>query len=139
PRTIAVPAMRALLFLLVFTLAAPLHAGVDAHRVRLADVGWTDVTATTAVAAEILKSLEIPTDIQVLSIPVTFMGLKNGDVDVFLGNWMPTQANDVKPYLAENAFIDLSVNLQGALYTFAVPDYVAKAGVQSAEDLARAK
>ena len=121
----------------LFALAVPLQAGVDTPRVRFADVGWTDVTATTAVASEILKSLDIPIDIQVLSIPVTFMGLKNDDVDVFLGNWMPTQANDVKPYLAENAFIDLSTNLTGALYTFAVPDYAQKAGVNSADDLAR--
>lgn len=114
-------------------------AAAQTRKVRLADCGWTDVTATTAVAAEILRALDIPVDVQVLSIPVTFMGLKTGDVDVFLGNWMPTQAQDVKPYLAENAFVDLSVNLDGALYTFAVPDYVAKAGVTSADDLARYK
>ena len=106
-------------------------ARADTRRIRLADCGWTDVTATTAVASEILRGLGIQTDIQVLSIPVAFMGLKTGDVDVFLGNWMPTQANDVKPYLAENAFVALAVNLQGALYTFAVPDYAQKAGVSS--------
>jgi glycine betaine/proline transport system substrate-binding protein len=130
---------RLLAIALVAAPCAPQRARAAgaARPVRFADVGWTDITATTAVAAEVLHSMGVSTEIQVLSIPVTFMGLKTGDVDVFLGNWMPTQANDVKPYLAANAFVDLGVNLAGALYTFAVPSYVHQAGVASAADLAR--
>ena len=32
--------------------------------------------------------------IQVLSVPVTYASLKNKDIDVFLGNWMPTMEAD---------------------------------------------
>ena len=33
-----------------------------------------------------------------LSVPVTFASLKNNDIDVFLGNWMPAQEADREPY-----------------------------------------
>ena len=33
-----------------------------------------------------------------LSVPVTYASLKNKDIDVFLGNWMPTMEADIKPY-----------------------------------------
>ncbi|TIP82671.1 MAG: glycine/betaine ABC transporter substrate-binding protein, partial [Mesorhizobium sp.] len=54
--------------------------------VRFADVGWTDITATTATASVILEALGYEPDVQVLSVPVTYTSLKNKDVDVFLGN-----------------------------------------------------
>jgi glycine betaine/proline transport system substrate-binding protein len=123
---------------LVLLLAASAFAQ-EPRRIRFADVGWTDVTATTAIAVEVLRSLGYETETQLLAVPVTFVSLKTGDIDVFLGNWMPTQANDVKPFLAEGAFVDLTVNLEGALFTFAVPSYVHAGGVKSAADLAKFK
>ena len=64
----------------------------DACRtVRLADVGWTDVTATTALFGALLTRLGYQPEVTVLSVPVTFASMKNKDIDVFLGNWMPTQ------------------------------------------------
>ena len=67
-------------------------------KVRFSDVGWTDITATTATATVILEALGYEPDIQVLSVPVTYTSLKNKDIDVFLGNWMPTMEDDIKPY-----------------------------------------
>src|SRR3982750_3888007 len=52
-------------------------------KVRLADVGWTAETATTATFARILTELGYETQTTVLSVPVTFEALKNGDMDVF--------------------------------------------------------
>ena len=69
--------------------------------VRFADVGWTDITATTATASVILEALGYEPDVQVLSVPVTYTSLKNKDIDVFLGNWMPTMEADIKPYLED--------------------------------------
>jgi glycine betaine/proline transport system substrate-binding protein len=105
----------------------------------MSDVRWTDITATTAMAAEVLRELGYESQIDLLSVPVTFMSLKNGDIDVFLGNWMPTQTADIKPYLDAGEVVDLGVNLEGALYTFAVPKYVSDAGVTSATHLAAHK
>lgn len=105
--------------------------------VRLSDIGWTDVTATTAVAKELLQALGYEAKVSVLSAPVTFASLKNNDIDVFLGNWMPSQEADIRPYLQEASIIQLKKNLEGARFTLAVPDYVYDAGVKNLEDLAQ--
>ncbi|MET0404459.1 MAG: glycine betaine ABC transporter substrate-binding protein, partial [Cystobacter sp.] len=111
----------------------------DCSRVRLSDIGWTDVTATTALSVEVLRELGYEGHVELLSLPVTFVGLRNGDVDVFLGNWMPAQTEGLRPYLESGAVVELGVNLEGARFTFAVPRYVAEAGVRSAADLAAHK
>lgn len=107
------------------------------HKVRFADIGWTDVSATTALAAELLKALGYETDVSLYSLPVTLAGLKNNDIDVFLGNWMPAQESDVRPFLNENSLRQIHKNLTGARYTLAVPAYVYDAGVHSIRDVAR--
>ena len=62
--------------------------------VRFSDVGWTDITATTAATSEVLKGLGYTPKTEVLSVPVTFTSMKNKKIDVFLGNWMPTMEAD---------------------------------------------
>src|SRR5262245_23316010 len=104
-------------------------AASDCHTVRLADIGWTDVSATTAVAASLLKSSGYEPKVMLLSLPVTLAALKNDDIDVFLGNWMPTQENDVRKYFKESSIEILSKNLQGAKYTLAVPDFAYETGL----------
>ena len=122
-------------------LAGSVHAAEPAscETVRMSDVGWTDITATTATASVLLEALGYKPKVQVLSVPVTYASLKNKDIDVFLGNWMPSMAADIKPYTADGSVETLGANLQGARYTLAVPDYVAKAGVKSFADLAKFK
>ena len=66
---------------------------------RFSDVGWTDITATTAIASRLLEGLGYTPKTQVLSVPVTYTSMKNKDVDVFLGNWMPAMEADRKPYV----------------------------------------
>jgi len=53
--------------------------------VRLADIGWTDVTATTALLSNVLRDLGYRSRITLLSVPVTFASMKHGDIDAFLG------------------------------------------------------
>ena len=105
--------------------------------VRFSDVGWTDITATTAVTTFILKSLGYETDIKVLSVPVTYQSLKNKDIDVFLGNWMPSMAADVKPFTDDGSVETIGRNLEGAGYGLVVPTYVADAGVKSLTDIGK--
>ena len=52
---------------------------------HFSDVGWTDITATTQIANQILTGLGYKPNITVLSVAVTFKSLENGDIDVFLG------------------------------------------------------
>ncbi|WP_083651611.1 choline ABC transporter substrate-binding protein [Vreelandella massiliensis] len=103
--------------------------------VRFAEVGWTDITATTAVASEVLEALGYETRVDTVSVPIAYSGMKNGDFDVFLGNWMPSMASISDPYVEEGSVDRLSANLEGAKYTLAVPQYVYEAGVTSVEDL----
>ncbi|KVT70100.1 glycine/betaine ABC transporter substrate-binding protein [Burkholderia ubonensis] len=105
--------------------------------VRMAGPGWTDIDATNAMAGVVLKALGYRQDVANLSVPITYQGLKKGQVDVFLGNWMPAQGPLVKPFVDERSIDVLHANLSGAKFTLAVPDYVAAAGVHSFADLER--
>ncbi|WP_120512483.1 choline ABC transporter substrate-binding protein [Photobacterium salinisoli] len=105
--------------------------------VRFSDVGWTDITATTAVTSEVLKGLGYKTKTQLLSVPVTYSSMANGDIDVFLGNWMPTMEGDIAKYRDNGTVETIRANLEGAKYTLAVPKYVYEAGVRSFADLAK--
>ena len=104
--------------------------------VRFSDVGWTDITATTATTTEILAGLGYQTKVQLLSVPVTYKSLANGDIDVFLGNWMPTMEGDIASYREAGTVDTIAKNLTGAKYTLAVPQYVYDAGVTDFADIA---
>ena len=103
--------------------------------VRFSDVGWTDITATTALTSRLLQALGYRTVTQILSIPVTYASLKNRQIDVYLGDWEPSIAEDRRPYLADGSVQVVRANLEGAKYTLAVPSYLAAAGVKNFADL----
>ncbi|MGM0824320.1 MAG: choline ABC transporter substrate-binding protein [Pseudomonadota bacterium] len=104
--------------------------------VRFAEVGWTDITATTALASEVLEGMGYDTRVDTVSVPIAYSGMENGDFDVFLGNWMPSMASISDPYVEKGTVDRLTANLEGAKYTLAVPQYVYDAGITSVEDLA---
>ncbi|CDY75024.1 L-proline glycine betaine binding ABC transporter protein ProX (TC 3.A.1.12.1) [Caballeronia glathei] len=106
-------------------------------QVRMAGPGWTDIDATNAMAGVVLKALGYHQNVANLSVPITYQGLKKGQIDVFLGNWMPAQAPLVKPFVEEKSVEVMRPNLSNAKFTLAVPDYVAAAGVHSFADLAK--
>ena len=105
--------------------------------VRFSDVGWTDVTSTTALASELLRTIGYLPKVTVLSVPVTFASLQNNDLDVFLGNWMPAQEADRSRYVADGSIVVLDANLVGAKYTLAVPAYSYAAGLKEFSDIHR--
>jgi glycine betaine/proline transport system substrate-binding protein len=103
--------------------------------VRFSDVGWTDITATTAATSVVLEALGYQPDVKVLSVPVTYKSMENKDIDIFLGNWMPTMEADIKPY-RENGSVDVvGVNLEGAKYTLAVPKESFDKGLKTFADI----
>ena len=87
------------------------HANCDT--VVMSDVGWTDITTTTATAGHVLEGLGYKVDVKVLSVPVTFASLESDDVDVFLGNWMPAQTSAITPYLESGEIEQININLEG--------------------------
>jgi len=112
-------------------------AGHPCNQVRMADVGWTDISASNALASELLSQAGYETKTVQLSLPVTFLSLKNRDVDVFLGNWMPSMQADIRPYSQEGSVETVGTLLKGAKFTLAVPQYVYQAGVHSIDQLSQ--
>ena len=103
--------------------------------VRYSDPGWTDITATNGVAAVVLEALGYTPDIATLSVPVGYEALKNGQTDVFLGNWMPAQQKFRDDLDAAGTIDVLAQNLEGAKFTLAVNKAGADAGVADFADL----
>ncbi len=117
-------------------LAAPASADdASCAQIRMSDPGWTDITSTNALAGVVLTALGYEQDVSTLSVPVGFEGMKAGDVDVFLGNWMPSHAAFREELDAAGAVEVLAKNLTGAKFTLAVPAYVGAAGVGDFADL----
>jgi hypothetical protein len=83
--------------------------------VRFSDIGWTDVTAITGLASHLVRRLGYEPQVTVLSVPVTFASLKNKDIDVFLGNWMPAMEADIRLYVADGSVEVVGANLTGAM------------------------
>ena len=108
-------------------------------KVRLSDVGWTDITATTALTSVVLDGLGYKPDAEILAVPVTFSSLASGNIDVFLGNWMPTQTADIKSFTSNGSIQTVRANLEGAKYTLAVPTYLYDQGLQTFADIAKFK
>lgn len=117
------------------TLAAGM-AQANCDTVTFSDVGWTDITATTAAATVVLDALGYETDIKILSVPVTYTSLAAGDIDVFLGNWMPTMEADIAPYREAGTVDTVRANLEGAKYTLAANKAAADLGIANFADIA---
>jgi glycine betaine/proline transport system substrate-binding protein len=87
----------------------------------------------------VLQGLGYETSADILSVPVTYQSLKNGDMDVFLGNWMPTMEADIGPFKADGSVEVVRANLEGAKYTLAVPTYLADQGLKDYADIVKFK
>lgn len=129
--------LRTTLSALALVAALPAYAQCD--KVTFSDVGWTDITATTAATTTVLGALGYETDIKVLSVPVTYASMAKGDIDVFLGNWMPTMEGDIAAYREAKTVDTVRANLQGAKYTLAVNKAAADMGIKDFADIAAHK
>ncbi|MBO9455948.1 choline ABC transporter substrate-binding protein [Paracoccus sp. R12_1] len=107
--------------------------------VTFSDVGWSDITATTALASTVLQALGYETETKILSVPVTYTALSTDDVDVFLGNWMPTMQADIAPYTEAGTVDTVRTNLTGAKYTLATNKAGADLGIDDFGKIAEHK
>ncbi|WP_010487957.1 choline ABC transporter substrate-binding protein [Pseudomonas sp. S9] len=103
--------------------------------VKLGDPGWSDIAVTNGVTSFILDSLGYQSQTQTLAVPIIFAGLQKGQVDVFMGNWMPAQQSNYDKFVASGKVDNLKQNLTGTEYTLAVPTYAYEAGVKTFADL----
>ncbi|MCL4168515.1 UNVERIFIED_CONTAM: hypothetical protein GTU68_037817, partial [Idotea baltica] len=121
---------------LALSVAFSGSAFADCSKVIFSDVGWTDITATTAATSVVLDALGYETDVKVLAVPVTYASMAKGDIDIFLGNWMPTMEGDIAKYREDGTVDTVVANLEGAKYTLAVNAAAAAAGIKSFADIA---
>ncbi len=134
-------ALAACLALSATFFSSSVYAGDPAScaKPRFSDVGWTDITATTQIANQILKSLGYKPDVNVLSVAITFQSLENGDIDVFLGNWMPLQEPSQAPLVKAGKIDVAATNLGDARIGFATSKAAYDAGLKTYSDIARFK
>ncbi|MBC2835087.1 choline ABC transporter substrate-binding protein [Paragemmobacter straminiformis] len=124
---------------LLFCLCTPVFAAEadSCATVRLAEPGWNDLALTTGAASVVLEGLGYTVKSDLLGIEVIYQSLKENELDAFLGYWDPAMQTYAAPYEADGSVERVRVNLDEAKYTFAVPSYVAEAGVRDFKDLAR--
>ena len=122
-------------FALLLSTTCAFAESESCKTVRIADPGWTDVEVTTGSASIILEALGYKVDVKGVSPPIALASMKNKDIDVFLGNWMPSMTQEMRPYAAEKSVDTVGLNLDGAGYGLVVPQYVADAGVKSVRDI----
>ncbi|MFJ3371084.1 choline ABC transporter substrate-binding protein [Pseudomonas sp. NPDC086251] len=115
--------------------SASAYADQSCETVKMADPGWSDIAATNAITGFLLDGMGYKAKVDTLAVPITFGGLKDGQVDVFLGNWMPAQQGFYDKFVATGEVTQLAKNLDGTEFTLAVPDYVWDAGVHNFADL----
>lgn len=128
-----------ILLVLIFSFTL---VSVGANSVQAADdtidfgyVQWPGVTVKTEVAKKVLDYLGYETSMTSGSQAIVFKGMDTGDIDVFLGNWMPTMKMHFDKYEEKGSIKNVRVNLWDVVYKTAVPTYVWEAGVKSFEDL----
>ncbi len=103
----------------------------------MAAVSWTGVTVKTELGKQILDSLGYKASIKTLSVPIVYNALDMGDVDVFLGNWMPSMASIADNFFKKGTVVKYVANMPEAKYTLAAPSYVVDAGLKDFSDIAK--
>jgi glycine betaine/proline transport system substrate-binding protein len=103
---------------LAFSLMLTAAHAQDAQtckQLRFADIGWTDLTVTNALATAMLRPLGYTTSPVRVSVPISFVGLQKKQVDESLGYWWPNEEAAIKPYVADKSIMVLPTpNLDGA-------------------------
>ena len=106
--------------------------------VKFADVGWSDIAATTGMASVVLEGLGYKPTVTIASIPIAFAGMKKKQIDVFLGYWNPSMTPQIEPFVKAGDIKVLETpNLVGAKYTLAVPTYLFDKGLKTFADIAK--
>ncbi|MGM0544390.1 MAG: ABC transporter substrate-binding protein [Pseudomonadota bacterium] len=96
---------------------------------------WPGITVKTAIAEQLLNPLGYETTTQEIGLQVIYQGIESGDVDAFLGAWLPAQREMFNPRKESGVLVDVANNVDGAQMTLAVPEYLYEDGLQSFADL----
>ena len=113
------------------------NTAYGAKEVRFANVSWTGVTVKTELGKHILGSLGYKASSKTMSVSIIYKALDMGDVDIFLGNWMPSMASIANQFFEKGTVVKYVANMPGAKYTLAAPSYVVDGGLKDLSDIAR--
>lgn len=120
----------------------PLAAGMGfampaqaADTVAFGVPSWPGITVKTEIASQLLAPLGYQAQTDDIGLQVIYQGMESGDVDVFLGGWLPAQEPMLTPMEDKGSVKRIANNVDGAQMTLAVPEYVYEQGVTSFEDL----
>ncbi|ADL13748.1 ABC transporter substrate-binding protein [Acetohalobium arabaticum] len=124
-------------FLLVVISAASLVSGQalaeSNDMIILGEADWPGIRAKNAVAVHVLETIGYSVETQTGADPIMYQGLAQGDIDAYLGSWMPSMENTRKEL--KDKINVVATNMDEGIYTMAVPEYVWEAGVRSYADL----
>lgn len=124
----------------LFTFADESQLSTSCQSIKLAESGWADISATTAMVSVVAEGLGLDVSVPTISVPIAFTSVSRGKIDAFLGYWSPTMDTLAAPYIADKTIIvPEKANLEGAKYTLAVPTYAYDAGLKSFSDIAKFK
>ena len=118
-----------------FALMGTSAAMAADQQVNFGVPSWPGITVKTEIARQLLAPLGYEGKTQDIGLQVIYQGLDTGDVDVFLGAWLPAQNPMLEPLEADGSITRLATNVTGAQMTLAVPDYVYDSGITSFADL----
>ncbi|MGH8857668.1 MAG: choline ABC transporter substrate-binding protein [Polaromonas sp.] len=119
-------------------VSAAAQEPASCRNVRFADVGWSDIAATTGLASVVLEGLGYRPTTTLASVPIAFAGIKNKQIDTFLGYWNPSMTPMIEPFVKAGQIKVLDQpNLIGAKYTLAVNSVAAEGGLKSFADIAK--
>ena len=103
------------------------------NEITLGDSNWPGLRGKNAIVNYILENIGYEVKRTSATDPMLRQGIINGDIDIYLGTWMPSlqearTKNQDKQHL-------VTKNMHNGLLGMAVPKYVAEKGVTNLEDL----
>lgn len=115
--------------------AAVPQAAAQDDTIDFGYVQWPGVTVKTHVAAKVAQYLGYETEMTAAPETIIFKSLESEELDVFLGNWLPSMEVSFNEYKEKGVVHNVRINLEDVVYRTAVPEYVYEAGVTSLADL----
>ncbi|MDN6297030.1 MAG: ABC transporter substrate-binding protein [Halomonas sp.] len=123
------------LFTLPLALGLTSPAQSDDATLNLGVPAWPGITVKTEIASQLLAPLGYDIHTREVGLQVIYEGLKSGDLDAFLGAWLPAQNHLYTPLEKNGTITSIANNVDGAQMTLAVPAYLHEQGIRSFADL----
>ncbi len=100
----------------------------------ISEGSWPGIQVKNEVFRQVTETLGYEIETEFLGQPMMYEGLSQGDIDLYIGSWMPEEEGMRDGF--EGDYEVVSTQLTDAIYISAVPEYVYEAGVTSHADLA---